>query len=67
VDEGVEAKLRSELPVKEALSWFTVWFDKTLLSEAEGRTTNDIRHLPFVRSTPPRRSPSVSKDAFRAP
>jgi len=34
-----------------------VWFDKALLSMAEGLTTNEINYLPFVLS--------LSKDLFR--
>jgi len=44
-----------------------VWFDKVLLSEVEGLTTNEIHRLPFVRSTGSRRSLILSKDLFNVP
>ena len=36
--------------------WFHSWFDKALLNEAEGLTTNGIQNLPFA----------LSKDLVRA-
>jgi hypothetical protein len=39
-----------------------VWFDKALLSEVEGLTTNEINYLPFVLSVI---EGSLSTDLFR--